>query len=93
MRGGLLALLLTGVAAMPVLAQNETRPLFPKDVCDKPGNVCAELVIRERGNHHEILRLGVGGCVRGPLIVFDRVGQPLFQLSAGASLPAGCNEQ
>lgn len=38
------------------------------------------------------LKLEEGGCLRGPLTLYDREGWEAFKLPAGVSYPAGCEK-
>lgn len=40
----------------------------------------------------EIVRLGVGGCIRGPFTVSNSRGEMIFRLDAGADFPDGCSK-
>ena len=42
---------------------------------------------------HEIFRLEYGGCLRGPLVISDPVGdKEVFRLVEGADFPNGCSK-
>lgn len=50
------------------------------------------LIFTDKSYSHEIVRLGDGGCIRGPFVVFAPDGKELFRLEKDIVYPAECEK-